>query len=527
MTKFLKFKTAMLARCLLMMIFAGTAPQAIAQSFEQVAVGAEHICALDVSGQVECTATATAHTRLPPENLPAMQTISAGQQHTCGITLEGGVECWGTNAFGVLQVPTFDAPVVDITSGFNHSCALDINNQVQCWGLNSNGQLDVPDIDGGFVKLGASRNASCGIDMNGDIQCWTTDAFYNTDIPIAGPFVDLGLDASQACALTASGDIECFAVRQGSEIAPPSSGPYIDFTVTSSAICGLRTDQFLDCSFRTPSNFTPDTGADQYPLDVRFSSIERSNFQFNGVPICGVRADNGTISCFGGTGSSTTLPVPPGADATAPTLTADNIVLGLTADIYQRNQVELFWNRLPAVFPPIRVEVYRDDELLTTTSNSFSFYDNDFNVTNEESRYRVRTVDDAGNVGEFSNEIVVNRFTLEVQLNDDVNGTENPRTERILRIQNLSVTAFAALINDNDSFVLAWGVDNPTDISIAGYEIRINNEAVDFVTGTAFIGDGVNTSECRIYSVAAIAENGEILDFGSVSFGRIVNQCPR
>ncbi len=524
MILFLKRIAANVSRYGVLVIFASTAPQAVAQSFEQVAVGAEHICALDESGQVSCTTSAIAERFLPPENLPAMRAIDAGQQHSCGITLDGAVVCWGTDAFDVLQVPAFNAPVISIASGFNHNCAVDANNQVQCWGLNTNGQLNVPDIAGGFVKVDAARAASCGIDSSGDIHCWSTDTFFNPGTPIAGPFVDLAIDANQACGLTANGDIECWAARERNNLVPPANGPYTDLTVTNSAICGLRTDQFLDCSFAAPTNFELDTGADQYPLDVRFSSIERASLQFRGVPICGIRADNGTISCFGGTGTSAALPAPPGASDTATALTADNILLGLVAEVYGRNQVELFWNQVPVVFPTISVEVYRDDELLTTTGNSFSFYDNDNTVTSDQSSYRVRTVDAAGNVGAFSNQVVVNRATREVEIVGDVPGNENPRSERVLRIQNLSITGFVQL-NDNDSFVMAWNLTNPNNVPVAGYEIRIDNEVVDFVGSTAYIGDGVTSFQCRTYSVAAIGDDGAILDFGSVAFSGNVFQC--
>ncbi len=505
--------------------------QSQSQSFEQIAVGASHICALDGEGRVECTTTSTAQRFLPPEDLPPMSKIVAGQQHSCGITLDGNVLCWGEDVFGVLQPPTFDAPVASIASGFNHVCAIDINNVTQCWGLGSNDQLDVPDVPGGFVKVAAARTASCGIDTAGDVHCWTTDSFFNPDGPIAGPFVDIAIDSNQACGITGNGDIECWAARERQNLFPPTNGPYIDLTVTNSAICGLRGDQLLDCSFAAPTLFELDTRAEEYPLDVRFSSIERSNFQFGGVPICGIRADNGSISCFGSNPSdnfSGSLPAPPGSSPMAAAITASNFILGLTAEVYSRNQVELFWNRVPNVFPPISVEVYRDDELLTTTRNSLSFYDNDDSVTSEESRYRIRTVDDAGNVGEFSNLIVVNRATAEVSLADSEGGGI-PGADDLLRIRDVSVTAFAQFVANNDSFILTWSLDNPSSVPVAGFEIRINNEPSAFVTSstTTFVGDGVDLNFCRIYSVAAVADDGTILDYGSAAFGNSAIVCPR
>ena len=529
MIKRAKFNIIKVCRPVLMLMLCGAASHTLAQPFEQVAVGASHICALDASGQTRCTATNIASRLLPPENLPLFSDIVAGQQHTCGITLDGEVECFGVDAFGVLDVPTFEAPVESITAGSNHNCAIDSNNQVQCWGLNSNNQLDVPDVAGGFVKVDAARTASCGIDTVGDIHCWTSDFFFNTDPPIAGPFTDLDLDSNAACALTINGEIECFAIRDRQNLTPPTNGPYIDLTVTNSAICGLRTDQSLDCSFPDPDQSFTDVRADEYPLGDTFSSIERSAQQFSGVPICGLRADNGTITCFGDDPQTDgSLPAPPGTDGIVDQNNASNIVLGLAAKVYGPQQVELFWNRLPSVFPPLLVEVYRDGQLLTTTSNNFSFYDNDSSVSSVTSQYQIRPVDENGNTGQFSNTITVNRINDQV-VSDDTDDAVNPRPDSSLRLRDVTVNSYAQFDTNNnlDVFVLSWSLDNPADTSIAGFEIRIDEEVVGFVKGTTFSGDGVDLFRCRIYSVAAIAENGEILDYGSAALGRNAFVCPR
>ena len=509
-----------------LMLFGATFP-ALAQPFEQVAVGASHVCALDATGRTQCTATNISARLLPPDNLPLFSDIVAGQQHTCGITFEGQVECWGVDAFDVLNVPDFDAPVVDITAGFNHNCAVDSNNQTQCWGLNTNDQLNVPDVAGGFVKVDTARTASCGIDTTGDIHCWSSDSFFNTDSPIPGPFTDLDLDSNMACALTTTGDIECWAVRERQNLVPPVNGPYIDLTVTNSAICGLRTDQLLDCSFGDPIPNFVDARSDEYPLDVAFLSIERSSQQFSGVPICGIRADNGTISCFGDDPQvDGSLPAAPGVDPVVDALNASNINLGLAAQVYGPNQVELFWNRVPVAFPQILVEVYRDGQLLTTTTNGFSFYDNDNSVQSETSQYQVRTVDENGNMGEFSNTILVNRFTRDV-ISEDIVNPLNPRPDNLLRVTDVEVSSFGQFSPNVDFFVMSWSVDNPSNTPIAGFEVRINGDVVGFVNGTTFIGDEADLNRCRIYSVAAIAENGEILDFGSAALGRSALICPR
>ena len=510
---------------LVLMCFAGMSSHVLAQSFEQVAVGGMHICALDSAGQVECTTAPGADRFAAPQGLPPMSQITAGQQHTCGITLDGNVDCWGSNFANVLDVPEFEAAVVDIAAGYNHTCAVDAGNRVQCWGLNSNSQLDVPQTSGGFIKVDAAANYSCGIQTSGDIVCWTTDGSYQPDTVINGPFTDLDLSATHACGLTVDGDIDCWVDNTGfNEPNAPGNSPYSDLTTSNQAICGLTTDQLLDCSFATNDFQFPgrEDVIPQFPLDVRFSSIDHSipltpSFVFV-APFCGVRADNGTISCFGDNGGAA-LPVPPGASAPAAPLAANNITLALTAEVYDINAVELFWNRVPHVIPFISVEVFRDGELLTTTDGSFSFFDTD-TVANEESSYRVRTVDAAGNVGEFSNDVVVNRQTRQVLAIDGVAAGDNPRPANSSRLSELTFTALDFIFNreGNDSVILTWGFDNTADATLAGYEIRVDGAVVDFTTSTIYVDDRLTLNACRIYSVAAIAENGSILDFQSVTY---------
>jgi len=199
--------------------------------------------------------------------------------------------------------------------------------------------------------------------------------------------------------------------------------------------------------------------------------------------------------------------------------------LALTAEVYEPNQVELFWNRLPNVFPPVFVEVFRDDELLTTTENGFSFFDDEFDITGEEMSYRIRAVDDAGNVGEFSNSILVNSLTRSVELLDDGVAVVDPRSEDLLLVQDLVITAFNGLVSGNDSFILSWSIDNSVGAEVNGFEIRIDNEPVGFVGGTTFVGDGVEFFGCRTFSVVAIDDDGVILDFATVAFGNGTFAC--
>ena len=496
---------------LLLLAISGFNQAALAQPYEQVAVGESHICALDASGMVDCTSTPISKRLLPPDDLPALQEITAGQQHTCGITLDGEVVCWGANAFGVLDVPQFDGPVQTLSAGRNHTCAIEGDGQVSCWGLNSNAQLDAP--EGTFTALSANLSSSCGIRSNGDLQCWTTDFKFATPEPVQGPFSDLDMARNVGCALTTNGDIECWASTFGDSPEAPSNGPYTDLTVTESAVCGLTFDGLLDCSF---SRFrdAEDLLAEEYPTDVAFSSIERSAERFTPTPICGIRVSDGGIQCFGGNG----LPAAPGDGTSTDGPLNELINLSLNASFYSNSAVELFWNQVPFSIPAVSVEVYRNDELLITTDASYSYFDSD-SIASGETRYQVRTVDQAGNVGQFSNIVVVDRDTGQVQdTTGDSSGVVNPRPEGGFKITSITLQLPLRFSTAQGVGFLRWETSDLADASVAGFQISVNNlpEAFVSATATTFVQRGVFNG-CRVYSVAAISTDGEILDFRSIA----------
>jgi len=369
----------------------------------------------------------------------------------------------------------------------NHTCAVHFNNEVTCWGLNTNGQLNVPVIDGGFVEIDAGRVSTCGIDTLGQAHCWSSDVFLQTAEPVQGPFIDVEAGVNHSCGLTIEGNIECWALRETFNITPPDSGPYTDLTVSNLAICGLGADQFLDCTFAEPLRFQSNDSRDDYPFDVAFTSIELVT-----------------------------------------SVSASNISLSLVASVYDVNRLELFWNRVPSVIPSLSVEVYRDDELLAITQNGGSYYDDSFQNADSTSGdtvvYRVRALDVAGDVGDFSNEVVINRVTGEISLDDGAQNVNNPRPDSGVRVRIINAQVIAAGASQG-FYTLDWEVENTTEMPLAGFEVRLNNEPVGFTSQTSFFGGQLDRTECAVFSVAAISEDGTVLDYGSTAISFITAGC--
>jgi len=480
-----------------------------AQSFTDIATGNAHICGLLDTGEVRCAVQAFTPRLNIPDDAPILTQVTGGQQHSCGITLDGAGYCWGAvvneagifangNFFGELDIPPIDAPLIDISAGNNHTCAVDAENQATCWGLNTNGQTEPPDES--FVKVDGYENYSCGIRTEGDIVCWTTDTRYlDTELVSGNVFADLDLSRANACGLTNLGQILCWENLQD----PPSDGPYFDIAVTDGSICGLTASGELDCTFNFPDlNREQAFEAANYPVDLSLASIESRSDIFNSRTMCGIQT-NGAIACWGLPFDGGLEPPSSSDDSVGPN-NAD-LELGLTAAVYGRNSVELFWSPLPNSVPNLTVEVFRDDELITTTEAQFSFFDNS-ETENATTTYSIRVMDGFGNFSPFSNTITVDRDALEVVA--EFGNLPRETNAFIVEITNIPATF--------DSVgLVSWTIDNPDQLVVAGYEIRLNGRVIGFTESTVFVDSAPFDGFCRVYTVAAISPDGDFLGFAS------------
>jgi alpha-tubulin suppressor-like RCC1 family protein len=93
---------------------------------------------------------------------PARQ-VAVGANHTCALLASGSVRCWGRAHRGQLGEPagetTFTslanarprielgADTVQLAAGLEHTCALSSSNELRCWGDGSSGQLGYGNIE--------------------------------------------------------------------------------------------------------------------------------------------------------------------------------------------------------------------------------------------------------------------------------------------------------------------------------------------------------------------------------------------
>jgi alpha-tubulin suppressor-like RCC1 family protein len=189
----------------------------------QVALGADHTCALLANGAVRCWGSGGSGRlgygntdNIGDNETPAsagdvnvggtVTQIAAGADYTCALLTTGAVRCWGQNNLGQLGYGNTDdigdnetpasagdvnvgGTVTQIAAGLEHTCALLTSGAVRCWGSGGSGRLgygntttigdnetpasagDVA-VGGTVTHIGAGWEHTCAVITTGAVRCW-------------------------------------------------------------------------------------------------------------------------------------------------------------------------------------------------------------------------------------------------------------------------------------------------------------------------------------------------------------------
>ncbi|MFO0644242.1 MAG: Ig-like domain-containing protein [Polyangiaceae bacterium] len=232
-----------------------------------LALGDEHVCALDSGGGVQCWGrndrgqvgnNGTLDRRVPTAVVglsSGVAAIYAHHQQTCALMATGGVKCWGRNDHGQVGnngtldriVPTdvvgLDSGVASLALGDGHVCALDTAGGVQCWGQNDHGQVGnnstldriVPaaaqGLGAGVAAVYANGNQTCALMATGGVKCWGINAngqvgnngILDRQVPtdcvgLSAGATALTLGDGHVCALMATGALKCWGLGNRGQI---------------------------------------------------------------------------------------------------------------------------------------------------------------------------------------------------------------------------------------------------------------------------------------------------------------------
>lgn len=243
-----------------------------------ISAGSRHTCALLTTQRVRCwgsgnsgqlghgSATDIGDNETPASvgDVPAggkVKAISAGAEHTCAVLVSGAVRCWGegddgrlgydsTTDIGAADTPAdagnvpLGSKATAISAGDRHTCALLTTRKVRCWGYGFAGRLGYGDEE----SIGDDETpASAG------------------DVKVGGPVLAVSAGALHTCALLTKGRARCWGrglhgrlgYGNGLDIGNdenPSAAGNIDFddkavsvTAGGEHSCAIMQDSYLRC----------------------------------------------------------------------------------------------------------------------------------------------------------------------------------------------------------------------------------------------------------------------------------------
>jgi len=214
-------------------------------SFSQIASGNAHTCALTTTGQAYCWGinqygqlgnNSTTGSRIPVAvQMPAgvsFQYIASGNAHTCALTTTGQAYCWGQGGSGQLgnnSATNSSTPVAvqmpagvsfqSIAAGIIHTCALTTEGKAYCWGQGGSGRLGnnsatnsstpvAVQMPAGvsFQSITANGSHTCALTAGGKAYCWGygssgqlgNNSATNSPIPLAVSSVGVNVPVEQS-----------------------------------------------------------------------------------------------------------------------------------------------------------------------------------------------------------------------------------------------------------------------------------------------------------------------------------------
>ncbi len=230
--------------------------------FEELAVGASHVCGLDrfgatwcwgegANGQLGLGEGVSLATRPTLLEAPVFSRIAAGETHVCGLTAEGEVFCWGGNDAGQLgagsgaaswnpQAVTFSEPdtFTRIAALADRSCALSEAGVIWCWGAGVGSPAEVESrYRFRALALGGRHTCAVGNSATATLYCWGDNSraqvqFPPTEDPIdepveIGPIVEgaFAVGGNHSCAKSTTAPLECWGAGDVGQLGDGSTSP--------------------------------------------------------------------------------------------------------------------------------------------------------------------------------------------------------------------------------------------------------------------------------------------------------------
>jgi hypothetical protein len=189
------------------------AQAATAADVREAGVGVGFVCWLKVDGSLGCDGAIDA----PPAGL-TFTALTVGAQHACALDMSGAASCWGVAANG-RTTPPAGGVYSALYAGGRHTCGAKVaDGTLECWGDNSDGQLNAP-ANAVFTQVSAGADFTCGRFMDGKLRCWGRALLRDATPP--GEYDMLNAGSGHACARRVNREVLCWGDEDDGRATPP------------------------------------------------------------------------------------------------------------------------------------------------------------------------------------------------------------------------------------------------------------------------------------------------------------------
>ena len=210
-----------------------------------IAVGVNHSCAIDTTGQLKCWGDTGHNLHRPPAG--RYVSIASGDEFSCALRSDGEAVCWGDPAGGATTPPP--GPWRSLAAGSAEACGLRPDGGLQCWGTGRNGVGATAPTGGRFIAVSMSSMGGCVIRTDGTLQCWGHPGAGGTDWSAVPPghFTSVSVKNEHACALRSDGRVLCWGSNYYGQNDAPTDDGFIAVSAGFHFGCALREDGSAVC----------------------------------------------------------------------------------------------------------------------------------------------------------------------------------------------------------------------------------------------------------------------------------------
>lgn len=185
------------------------------ETYSDLSVDSQSTCALGTDSSIRCFGAAAGAAIWG--TMPTAAKAVSVDDHVCALDLEGQLACWGwrEDPWGLTPVSS-PGPFQSVSASYYHTCALGTDQALSCWGdLDPFDDIEPSWTNERLSSIDTGSDTLCGIrPVDGRLICSTPDGGW-FDTPSLDSFFSVSVGNHHFCAVRSDRKVLCLGERSG------------------------------------------------------------------------------------------------------------------------------------------------------------------------------------------------------------------------------------------------------------------------------------------------------------------------